>query len=542
MRLGSLTSALVTRQVPYYVHYGVTHRCNLTCRMCGIWKTGDRASEMGLEQIRAMARNLHALGTGVVSLGGGEPLLREDLPEIIQAFLEQKIELRLLTNGYTRSSGSEANTRFLERVFDTGLRHVSISLDTVDPRRFADICEKDDVWAAAVETMARFARIVSKRGGVGNLNCVVSRANLGELERIVDLAERFGFWVSFIPIEVHEYGGEVLERDRASDLYFGPQDHGALDDAYGRLIEMKRRGRHVFSSTPYLEESLRFLKGEKAQWTCLAGSLYFSVSPEGRFSVCHLYEGTGQETRDVRVHDADFPRRFREKSFRAECRATAQECRACVRPCWTEIALAFTHPRSLREMAMLQLWRPRGPREIPDAAAVIAEFTAQAAAPGPGTAAEPQEAAADPTPPQDAATAPAPPQEALSAATTPEPGPGRTVEPGRFPVVLIAIYSVESAGLRYLSATLKRAGFPTTCVFLRDWRNNCLEMPSEQEFALALDIVRRQAPGLVGISFTSSLHPMAKELTRRLKTAFPPPAGAVGRDPPHLGARRVHRG
>ena len=31
--------AFATRDVPVYAHYGITHRCNLTCKMCGIWKS-----------------------------------------------------------------------------------------------------------------------------------------------------------------------------------------------------------------------------------------------------------------------------------------------------------------------------------------------------------------------------------------------------------------------------------------------------------------------------------------------------------------------
>jgi anaerobic magnesium-protoporphyrin IX monomethyl ester cyclase len=90
-----------------------------------------------------------------------------------------------------------------------------------------------------------------------------------------------------------------------------------------------------------------------------------------------------------------------------------------------------------------------------------------------------------------------------------------------FRVVLIAIYSVESAGLRYLSATLKRAGHQAWCIFLRDWRNNRLEMPSEKEFDLVCDLVGSLQPQLIGVSFTSTLNPMARELTRRLKDSFP---------------------
>ena len=355
MRVGSIVRALATRRTPYYVHFGVTHRCNLTCRMCGIWKMGNRKTEVTTEQVRAIARNLRAVGTGVVSLGGGEPLLRDDLPELIRAFFDQGIDVRLLTNGYTRTSGTAVNQRFFDEVLATGVRNVSISLDTLDSVRFGDICEKEDVWDAAVESIGRFARVIAKRGGLGNINCVVSKANLHELPRLVELAERFGFWISFIPLETHEYGGKVIEQERARDLFFGPEDHAALDAAYGELIAMKARGRRIFSSTPFLEMSLRYLKGGGIDWDCLAGSLYFSLSPEGRFSVCHRYNGTGQSKRAYFAYDPEFPQQLADPAFQKECVATASPCKACLRPCWTEVALTFTHPTAFWEMAQIQL-------------------------------------------------------------------------------------------------------------------------------------------------------------------------------------------
>ncbi|MBM3463042.1 MAG: radical SAM protein [Armatimonadetes bacterium] len=384
MRVASLISALVTRRTPYYVHFGVTHRCNLTCRMCGIWKMGDKRSEVSPDQIRQIARNLRDLGTGVVSLGGGEPLLRDDLPQIIRTFFDQGIEVRMLTNGYTRTSTSAYNQKFLDEIVATGLKHVSISLDTMDSARFADICQKDDVWNTAVETIGRFSRVIAKRGGMGNINCVVSRANLQELPRMVDLAERLGFWISFIPLEVHEYAGKIIEKERADDMFFAPPDFPELEEMYGRLIEMKRQGRRIFSSTPFLEKSLKYLKGGGADWTCLAGSLYFSISPEGRFSVCHKYQGTGGSQRDVLAYAEDFPARFRDAAFQAECAATSRPCKACLRPCWTEVALTFTHPRSFWEMVACQM--PHGrPAVIPTAE----ELTGQPLEPDASAASQP---------------------------------------------------------------------------------------------------------------------------------------------------------
>lgn len=90
-----------------------------------------------------------------------------------------------------------------------------------------------------------------------------------------------------------------------------------------------------------------------------------------------------------------------------------------------------------------------------------------------------------------------------------------------FTVVLATIYSVENAGIRYISAALQRAGFRTSIVFLRDWVHNRLEMPSEEEYRLALDVIRQQGAHLFGLGFMSSLLPMAREFTRRVQEAFP---------------------
>ncbi|MFZ5476853.1 MAG: B12-binding domain-containing radical SAM protein [Myxococcota bacterium] len=90
-----------------------------------------------------------------------------------------------------------------------------------------------------------------------------------------------------------------------------------------------------------------------------------------------------------------------------------------------------------------------------------------------------------------------------------------------FTVVLMTIYSVENAGIRYISAALKRAGFDTHIVFLRDWRHNRLEMPSDEEIRMALGVMRDKKADLIGLGFMSSLAPMAREITRRIKREFP---------------------
>ena len=104
---------------------------------------------------------------------------------------------------------------------------------------------------------------------------------------------------------------------------------------------------------------------------------------------------------------------------------------------------------------------------------------------------------------------------------TASPARAPVTQPRKFTVVLMTIYSVENAGIRYISAALQRAGFETWIIFLRDWRHNSLEMPTEKEIQLALDVIKDKEPDLIGLGFMSSLFPMASAVTQRLQREFP---------------------
>jgi radical SAM superfamily enzyme YgiQ (UPF0313 family) len=90
-----------------------------------------------------------------------------------------------------------------------------------------------------------------------------------------------------------------------------------------------------------------------------------------------------------------------------------------------------------------------------------------------------------------------------------------------FTVVLMTIYSVENAGIRYISAALQRAGIQTHIIFLRDWVHNRLVMPDETDLKMAMDVIAEKKADMIGIGFMSSLTCMAKELTARIRTDFP---------------------
>jgi cyclic pyranopterin phosphate synthase len=112
----------------------VTDRCNLRCQYCMpetdyAWLPRD--SVLSFEEIGLLADVFAGLGADRVRLTGGEPLLRRDLPALIEALAQKPAihDLALTTNGVLLARQAAALRR-------AGLRRITISLDTLHPGRF----------------------------------------------------------------------------------------------------------------------------------------------------------------------------------------------------------------------------------------------------------------------------------------------------------------------------------------------------------------------------------------------------------------------
>lgn len=335
MPLFPLIKALFTRRNPVYVHYGVTHRCNLRCKMCFLWeKPGE---EIPLSKIRSLAVNLGKLGVTALSLGGGEPALREDLPEIFGAFKAQGIGVRILTNGYLE------NRAPWEAMFASGLREVSVSLDSTRPELVDEICRREGVFARVMESLEFLGFYLKKRGGSGLINTVVSRLNFRELPQLAELAGRFGFSLSLVPLEVQEFGGKTLGcREKLEDLLFTPEEAQEAIAVYDRLLRLKTEGGALFNSAAFLKRCRDQFSGAIHDWPCLAGRLYFSLDPQGNFSLCHRFKGYRGQPQEVPAYEPEFPALFEKSQYFREAEKTVRQCPGCLRPCWAEVSLAFT--------------------------------------------------------------------------------------------------------------------------------------------------------------------------------------------------------
>jgi cyclic pyranopterin phosphate synthase len=113
----------------------VTQRCNLRCIYCHAEGERSPDAEIPLEDIREVLRVAASLGIRSVKFTGGEPLVREDILEIVRA-APAGLESSMTTNGILLG-------RYARALKEAGLSRINVSLDSLDPACYRDITGHD---------------------------------------------------------------------------------------------------------------------------------------------------------------------------------------------------------------------------------------------------------------------------------------------------------------------------------------------------------------------------------------------------------------
>src|SRR5579872_4414801 len=133
----------------------VTDRCNIRCFYCMPEKDVefvDRREILDFEEIERFVRIAVGLGINKVRVTGGEPLVRRDLPVLIERLsaIPGIHDLALTTNGVLLQE-------LAEPLYEAGLRRINVHLDTLERERFLEITRRDDLHRvlSGIETAQR---------------------------------------------------------------------------------------------------------------------------------------------------------------------------------------------------------------------------------------------------------------------------------------------------------------------------------------------------------------------------------------------------
>ncbi|MCX5796293.1 MAG: radical SAM protein [Elusimicrobia bacterium] len=260
-------ACILGRRIPLSVSVELTDRCNFKCRYCD--QTKDGMPEMTTAQVFSLMDDFYGLGTRRIGLTGGEPLLRDDIEDIIAYGKAKGLIVNLATNGYLLA-GMAPRLK--------GLDLVIVSLDGSEGVH--DSMRMPGSFRRAVEGIAAMRKL----GKPVITSTVLTRLNLQDIGFILELARATGFSSLFTLLFHHP---RSISRADFEKMVPGEED---CRKAFQSLIERKKGGYPVLSSWTFL----RYMASgdfQKRPFDCKAGDLYCAVDCRGNIGACGLQLG-----------------------------------------------------------------------------------------------------------------------------------------------------------------------------------------------------------------------------------------------------------
>src|SRR5204862_7851359 len=121
----AIAKALLSTEHPFLVHIIPTRRCNLACTYCN--EFDDFSNPVPLEEMKRRLDLLADMGTSIITISGGEPLLHPELEEVIRHIRKRGMIAGMITNGFLLSKDR------IRTLNEAGLEHLQISIDNVTP-------------------------------------------------------------------------------------------------------------------------------------------------------------------------------------------------------------------------------------------------------------------------------------------------------------------------------------------------------------------------------------------------------------------------
>jgi MoaA/NifB/PqqE/SkfB family radical SAM enzyme len=312
----------------------LTERCNSRCVSCDYWRHGR--VDMNLDAVKRLLPSLERLGTQVVLLSGGEPLLNPEWSAIAGLLRDAGLKLWLLTSGLSLAKHARRATELVDAI--------TVSLDGTDRETYAAIRGLD-----AFDKVCDGIRAAAMRGIAPSLRVTVQRANFRQLPRFVSVAKELGArQVSFLAVDVANPHAFARTEGFSSDLALLPAELPELDDLLGA---MEREIAADFSSG-FIAESPRKLRriweyfaaiqglGAYPPVRCNAPEFSAVIGATGRVQPCFFISGPAEATLRGGTAFDDLSRALNDERMRALrglIRAGARaECKTCVCSMWRD--------------------------------------------------------------------------------------------------------------------------------------------------------------------------------------------------------------
>ena len=334
VRLVTRLARARSRGRPHTLSHLVTTRCNGRCQTC-LWRDPG-LTELDTETVKWLYGEAGRAGLAQLVVWGGEPLLRQDLPELLLAARRAGLLTTLITNGWFLGE----RWRELRGRVDA----LILSLDDAGPahdalRGLAGLYERLEAFVAAVRGDPLRPTLL--------VNTVLSSLNRGALARVAPVAARWQAGLYFCPMET----GLVTSMGVTAPLADLALPAEELRAAAQTAAALKSAGFPILTSRPYLELLAR--DPELRGYTCRAPRARLTVGADGSVRDCSHIDCPLADVRELRAAGEPLSRVFRLPGYQGMLERSAS-CTKCNNPDVIELSWLWDlRPAMLRKVAEL---------------------------------------------------------------------------------------------------------------------------------------------------------------------------------------------
>ena len=253
-----IAKGLASTDHPIMAHIIPIRRCNLSCEYCNEYD--DFSKPVPLDTMKRRIDHLARLGTSIVTISGGEPLLHPELDQIIAHMREYPILAGLITNGYLLTADR------IQRLNRAGLDHLQISIDNVMP---------DEVSKKSLKVLDKKLQLLAEHADFHvNINSVVGGGIHNPHDALVvgRRAVQLGFTTT-IGI-IHDGDGQLRPLGEVEREVFR---------------KMKNLAKRHYSRFNWFQDNIA--DGKPNDWRCRAGARYLYICEDGLVHYCSQQRG-----------------------------------------------------------------------------------------------------------------------------------------------------------------------------------------------------------------------------------------------------------
>lgn len=256
-------------------------KCNLDCHYC--WSYNNTVKGMTEDVAKRSIDWLHSIGSRVIALMGGEPLLR---PKFIHKVVHYSAKKDIFV--YLPTNGRLMKPDVIDRLGDAGLANVNLAVDSVKDRK---------ALPKALEPIRPYFDYLVKRqhyyGYTVMFNINITRINMDDVKELTEIARDNGIATDYHINETPMMEQTHFKHLDENDTYLRPDDYEKVDALLDYLNDKRRQGYKMVNPVQHMEDMKMLMRGAVPPWQCRAGQNSLIIRTDGTLAPCFpMYSAT----------------------------------------------------------------------------------------------------------------------------------------------------------------------------------------------------------------------------------------------------------